>query len=68
MRIKTPGQSYSVDDQREMRRQIELADQENHKRNRDLEIGKGRVILTAPNGTRYALTVSNAGTLSAVAV
>lgn len=51
-----------------MIRQIEQADQLNHKRNRDVEIGKGRVILASPDGTRYALAVSNAGVLTAVAV
>lgn len=50
------------------RQKIENADIENLKRNRDAEIGHGRVILTSPNGTRYALSVANDGTLSAVAV
>lgn len=68
MKLKHPERAYSVDDQRQLRSQIELADQENHKRNRDVEIGKGRLILSAPNGTRYAITVSNAGAISAVAV
>jgi hypothetical protein len=49
-------------------RQLEQADSENHKRGRDIEVGQARVILTSPNGTRYALVVSNAGALSTVAV
>lgn len=44
-------------------RQIEIADMQNYKRDRDLEIGQNRVILTSPNGSRYALTVDNAGVL-----
>lgn len=52
----------------EIARQIELADKQNYKRDRDLEIGDNRVILTSPNGSRYALTVDNAGVLSAIAV
>ena len=52
----------------EISRQVELADRMNYKRDRDLEIGQNRVILTSPNGSRYAITVSNAGVLSAVAV
>lgn len=52
----------------EMARQIEMADAMNYKRDRDLEIGDNRVILTSPNGSRYALTVDDAGVLSAVAV
>lgn len=68
MKLPEPSSAYSRDDQREVRRQVEQADQQNHKRNRDIEVGGGRVILTSPNGTRYALAVSNTGTLSAVAV
>jgi len=52
----------------EMARQIELADKMNYKRDRDLEIGQNRVILTSPNGSRYAITVSDLGVLSAVSV
>lgn len=68
MKLPTPPGTYSRLDQVEVRRQAELADQQNHKRNRDVEIGQARLILTSPNGTRYAVTVSNAGVLSAVAV
>lgn len=52
----------------EISRQVELADKFNYKRDRDLEIGENRVILTSPNGSRYALTVTNAGVLGTVAV
>lgn len=47
---------------------IERADQQNHKRGRDIEIHPGRLILTSPNGTRWSLTVDNSGTVSATAV
>ena len=46
------------------RRALEAADQQNHKRNRDVEIGQARLILTSPNGTRYEVTVDNSGNLS----
>lgn len=62
-----PG-AYSRLDQVDLRRQLELAEQQNHKRNRDVEVGAARLILTSPNGTRYSITVSNAGVISAVAV
>lgn len=52
----------------EWRRQIERSDAENHKRNRDVEIGRARLILTSPNGTRYEVTVDNTGTLSATSL
>ncbi|HVZ78087.1 MAG TPA: hypothetical protein VG818_08925 [Gemmatimonadaceae bacterium] len=50
------------------KRILEQEDTNNLKRGRDIEVGGARVILTAPNGTRYALQVSNTGTVSAVAV
>jgi len=52
----------------EMARQIEQADAMNYKRDRDLEIGDNRVILTSPNGSRYALTVDNAGVIGTIAL
>lgn len=52
----------------EMARQIEQADAMNYKRDRDLEIGDNRVILTSPNGSRYALTVDNAGVIGTAAL
>lgn len=68
MKLQTAPGSYSRSDQQEMRRQLELADGANHKRNRDVEIGVGRLILTSPNGTRFSITVSDAGVISAVAL
>lgn len=47
----------------EICRQVERADDMNYKRDRDLEIGQNRIILTTPNGSRFALTVSDAGVL-----
>lgn len=47
---------------------IEQADQLNHKKNQDVEIGAARLILRAPNGTRYSVTVDNFGTLGATAL
>lgn len=52
----------------EMARQIEQADAMNYKRDRDLEIGDNRLILTSPNGSRYALTVDNAGVIGTTAL
>lgn len=52
----------------DMVRILQSADAENHKRGRDVEIGSARLILTSPNGTRYAVTVDNAGNISTSAV
>jgi hypothetical protein len=68
MKLPLPPMGYSIADQRELRRTVEAEDAQNHKRNRDVEIGVGRLILTSPNGTRYSIVVSNAGVISAVAV
>lgn len=66
MKLEQAGPSYSQTRMVELQRQIEQADAQNHKRGRDVYVAPGRLILTAPNGTLYALTVSNTGTLSAV--
>ena len=38
----------------------------NCKKQVDIDVYPGRLILRSPNGTRYSLTVSNAGALTAV--
>lgn len=68
MKLQAAPQTYQRGDQQEVRRQLELADLQTHKRNRDLEVGDARLILIAPNGTRWSVTVSNAGVLAAVAL
>lgn len=47
---------------------IEQADDLNHKKNIDIEVGAARLILRAPNGTRYSITVDNSGNLGATAL
>jgi len=68
MILPTPPASYSSTDQSQVREAFRRADAENLKRNRDIEVAGGRVILPGANGTRYALTVDNAGVLGTVAV
>lgn len=68
MRLPTPQPRYDMRTEAARDRQLEQADAENHKRGRDVEVGRARVVLTSPNGTRYALVVSDAGALSTVAV
>lgn len=58
-----------ADDQmRQNFRAIEAADRMNYKRDQDIEPGMNSIILTAPNGTRYRLVVSNAGLIGTVAL
>lgn len=68
MRLPRPPQAYSPRYEGQRNLLLELADGGNFKKDLDIEIGNGRLILTSPNGTRYQVTVSNTGTLTAVAV
>lgn len=68
MRLAPAPPGYGRGDLDRTRRQIEQADAQNLKKGQDIEVGSSRVILTSPNGTRYALTVDNAGVLGTVAV
>lgn len=68
---QTPAVSnaYSAENERGFRRTIQEEFRQVVRRDRDYEPNPdARIILTSPNGTRYALTVSNAGALSTVAV
>lgn len=46
-------------------RLLRSADQQNLKRNQDLELGLGRLVLTSPDGTRFLIAVDNDGALEA---
>ena len=62
MKLPTPDDQFL----RESFRILERMDNNNFKKNQDLEIGQNRIILMSPNGTRYAIVVDNAGVLSTV--
>lgn len=47
---------------------LESADFQNVKRNQDLTFNMNRLILTAPNGAKYHITVNNLGVITAVAI
>ena len=69
MRLASAPKEYDSSSEQALRNEVLKADLENWKRGRDIELARGdRVILRSPNGTRYAITVSNAGALSTVAV
>lgn len=68
MILQRAPQTYSRDDQDRLRTDLEREDQGNLKRGRDIEMGDGRVIITSPNGSRFALTVSNAGVVGTEAL
>lgn len=64
---KAPA-AYERADQDRLREALRRADGEYLKRGRDVEVGSGRLILTAPDGSRWAIRVSNTGLLTAAAV
>lgn len=68
MKLSMPPFAYSPRYMIESNRAIERADDENVKLGRDYEVGQGRVILRASDGTRWALTVSPAGVLGTTAL
>jgi hypothetical protein len=61
MNLSAAPPGYDRADEARTRDAMRRADGENHKRGRDVEVGAARLILTAPNGSRWALSVSNAG-------
>lgn len=68
MQLPRPSERYSADEQARIQATLQRADADNHKRGRDIEINPGRLILTSPNGSRWSITVSNAGAISATAI
>lgn len=68
MKLGLPTPSYDVSDQTRTRVAIEQEDNLNRKKGANIELVKELLILRSPNGTRYKITVSDAGALSAVAV
>ena len=64
MNLPPAPQAYSKDDQQNCRNQLRTADMQNFKRGRDVRLQAGeRIILTAPDGGLWAITVDNAGAL-----
>ena len=69
MILQQPPKDYDTEFEIERNRNIEFEDLLNRKKQQDVEITKDeRLILSSPNGTRYSLTVSNSGVLSATAI
>ena len=67
MKLPKSAARYDPLDQDMTRNIIERDDLQNFKRNQDVEI-RTRLILASPNGTRYQITVSNLGVLTATAL
>lgn len=63
MKLPVPSERYDASRESDRNRQIEQADQFNHKRGQDLYVSPGRLLLTSPNGTIYDANVTNTGQL-----
>ena len=68
MNLPRPGERYERPTEDRRNRVLELADAQNLKRGEDIELSEGRLILRSPDGTRWVLTVDNAGNLGTVAL
>jgi len=68
MILPRPKPSFDHAIQLETNRLIEAADAECLKRGADIEMAGARLILTSPDGTRYALAVGNGGDLETTAI
>ena len=68
MRLPQPSPSYEMSREADRNRTLEQADRMNLKRGQDIELVTGRLILRSPNGSRYRVTVDNAGNLGTVAL
>lgn len=61
--LPNPAPVYQQEQENRRNQALKQADQQNHKRNSDVEVGWGHsLILTAADGTRYAVQVDNSGT------
>jgi hypothetical protein len=68
MILPRPKPAFDHAIQLETNRLIEAADAETWKRGSDIEMAAARLILTSPDGTRYALAVADGGALETIAI
>jgi hypothetical protein len=69
MRLAPPRKYYDANAELDRNQALETADDENHKKGRDIEVGaQCRVTLTSPSGLRFWLAVDDAGALTVTAV
>lgn len=65
MRLPAPSARYDSTNEAQTRREIERADAFNLKRGTQIETSITPLILVSPDGSRFSLTVDNAGVLAA---
>ena len=67
MRLPAPPKQYDPANEAQTRSAIEREDARNLKKGGNVLAGKGVLVLTAPNGSLWQITVSDSGVLSATA-
>jgi hypothetical protein len=68
MNLPNPPPRYDAAEEAEMRAILMREDARNLKIGKNIDVRGAKLILTAPNGTRYQITVSNTGALSTTSV
>lgn len=69
MKLPRPSVEYDQIEEQSFRRALELADAINRKKNANIEMGQDElIIIRSPNGTRFYLSVSNLGVLTATSM
>lgn len=68
MRLPDVPLTYNRLTETERNRTIELEDRNNRKVGNDVEIDNERLVLKSPDGTRWSITVDNAGVISATSI
>lgn len=69
MNLPAPPERYSQASERQRNVILSQADGQNLKRNTDIDFASGaKLILHSPNGSRWNITVNNAGVIAAVAI
>ena len=68
MNLPKPPPQYDAEEEAQMRAMLMREDARNLKSGKNLDLRNAKLILTAPNGTRYQVTVSNVGVLATVPV
>jgi hypothetical protein len=65
MKLPASRPVYTQTDDQTARSMLERADGENHKRNVDIEVSPGRLIIKSADGTRWDVHVDNNGQVRA---
>lgn len=69
LRLAPPSVQYNSEQEAHRNSSLERADLSNFKRFQDVDLANNeRLILVSANGTRYSVTVTDAGTLGTTAV